>query len=184
MPDARAVLIRVHAVLPGRASLRLGTPIPGSPRVWYVIAPVDRGEIAVRTTEGQADRVRELLLRHRQSEALHPRELRLRLALTAARGCPELRLATSAERGERDRLARLLAADGELCSGDVPYRAGVRAPTGRHADGDASSARTWTSTRPRTMQSTTFPQTTGGAGRPLAESGTAARLSRQRAVFA
>jgi hypothetical protein len=53
-PTSARVLIRVRAVFPGRAALRLGTPIPGSPRVWYVIAPVDRGEIAVRTTGGKA----------------------------------------------------------------------------------------------------------------------------------
>lgn len=47
------VLIRVRAVFPGRASLRLGSPIPGSPRTWYVIAPVDKGEIAVRTLKGR-----------------------------------------------------------------------------------------------------------------------------------
>jgi hypothetical protein len=47
------VLIRVRAVFPGRASLRLGAPIPNSPRVWYAIAPVDKGEIAVRTIKGK-----------------------------------------------------------------------------------------------------------------------------------
>jgi hypothetical protein len=48
------VLIRVRAVFPGRAALRLGAPIPGSPRTWYAIAPVDKGEIAVRTLKGRA----------------------------------------------------------------------------------------------------------------------------------
>ena len=47
------VLIRVRAVFPGRAALRLGSPIPGSPRTWYAIAPVDKGEIAVRTLKGR-----------------------------------------------------------------------------------------------------------------------------------
>lgn len=47
------VLIRVRAVFPGRAALRLGSPIPGGDRRWYVIAPVDKGEIAVRATTGK-----------------------------------------------------------------------------------------------------------------------------------
>jgi hypothetical protein len=52
-PTTSRVLIRVRAVFPGRAALRLGSPIPGSPRVWYAIAPVDKGEIAVRTLKGK-----------------------------------------------------------------------------------------------------------------------------------
>lgn len=52
-PTPARVLVRVRAVFPGRASLRLGSPIPGGPRVWHVIAPVDRGEIAVRTLKGK-----------------------------------------------------------------------------------------------------------------------------------
>ena len=79
------VLIHVHAVFPGRASLRLGAPVPNSPRVWYVIAPVDKGEIAVRTMKGKPDRVRELLVEDRQGEALHPRELRLSAPVSCRR---------------------------------------------------------------------------------------------------
>jgi hypothetical protein len=52
-PTPARVLIRVRAVFPGRASLRLGAPVPNSPRVWYAIAPVDKGEIAVRTIKGK-----------------------------------------------------------------------------------------------------------------------------------
>jgi hypothetical protein len=52
-PTPARVLIRVRAVFPGRASLRLGSPIPGSPRTWYAIAPVDAGQIAVRTLKGR-----------------------------------------------------------------------------------------------------------------------------------
>jgi hypothetical protein len=52
-PTATRVLIRVRAVFPGRAALRLGTPVPGGERRWYAIAPVDRGQIAVRTLKGK-----------------------------------------------------------------------------------------------------------------------------------
>ena len=52
-PTSTRVLIRVRAVFPGRAALRLGSPIPGGQRTWYAIAPVDRGEIAVRTLKGR-----------------------------------------------------------------------------------------------------------------------------------
>jgi len=47
------VLIRIRAVFRGRAALRLGAPIPSSPRTWYAIAPVDKGQIAVRTLKGR-----------------------------------------------------------------------------------------------------------------------------------
>jgi len=52
-PTTSRVLIRVRAVFPGRAALRLGSPVPGGDRRWYAIAPVDKGEIAVRTLKGK-----------------------------------------------------------------------------------------------------------------------------------
>jgi hypothetical protein len=52
-PTTLRVLIRVRAVFPGRAALRLGSPVPGGERRWYAIAPVDKGQIAVRTLKGK-----------------------------------------------------------------------------------------------------------------------------------
>jgi hypothetical protein len=52
-PTPRRVLLHVRVVFAGRVALRLGSPIPGGPRMWYAIAPVNAGSFAVRTLGGK-----------------------------------------------------------------------------------------------------------------------------------